>query len=99
MKLLLLFAVTLLAGAQATAPTSPRANVKPEDKCRIEGTVANSISSEPPKKAQLGLHSLTAQNGTSSGATTDASGHYVIENIDPGRYPLLSSPNELVPRT
>ena len=70
--------------------------VKPEDKCSLEGTVTSGISGEPLKKAHLSLRPLGAPNGVPYGAVTDGAGHFLIEDVDPGRYFLSASRNGFV---
>ena len=65
-------------------------NVKPEDKCTVEGKILNSMTGEPLKKAHVTLRRMdsTTFNAPPYGAVTDAGGHFAIVNIDPGRYHL-----------
>src|SRR5712692_5714773 len=64
----------------------PPPSVKPEDKCTIEGTVVSASTGEPLKKARLTLRAMGQPNGTAYGATTDGAGHFLIDDVDPGRY-------------
>lgn len=62
---------------------------KPEDKCSVEGTVINAATGEPIKKARVMLAPFS--DGTKPyAATTDASGHFVIDEVDAGRFSLRS---------
>jgi protocatechuate 3,4-dioxygenase beta subunit len=96
---LLLFGCVLgqTAGSQQTPPTPSQAtqsgqadnsNVKPEDKCSVEGKVLSAITGEPLKKTHVMLRRMdsTTVNAPPYGAVTDAAGHFLIEKIDPGRY-------------
>jgi Carboxypeptidase regulatory-like domain len=71
----------------------PRRPVKPEDKCSIEGTVVSATTGEPLKKARVSLRAIGQQNGGAYGATTDGAGHFLVDNIDPGRYNFSASRN------
>lgn len=75
---------------------APTPSVKPEDKCTVEGSVVNSITGEPLKKAHLSLRPLGAPGGTPYGAETDGAGHFLFDGVDPGRYILSISRNGFV---
>src|SRR5205085_2068897 len=74
----------------------PPPTVKPEDKCSIEGTVVSAATGEPLKKAHLSLRPMNQRDGTPYGTTTDNAGHFVIDNVDPGRYSFSASRNGFV---
>ncbi len=59
---------------------------QPEDKCVLEGTVINAVTGEPVKKAHLTLLPLGAPNGLPYGTISDEAGHFLIDDVDPGRY-------------
>jgi hypothetical protein len=85
-----LLVVPALVAAQQQAGTQ---FVKPEDKCSIEGQVTNAVTGEPVKKARINLDRMDRRdNGgsiaTAYGATSDASGRFTIQDIDPGVYSL-----------
>ena len=82
-------------GTPAVVP-SPAPAVKPEDKCEVKGTVVNSMTGEPLKKAHLSLRPIGQQDGMPYGTTTDAGGHFLLDDVDPGRYSLLASRNGFV---
>ncbi len=84
------------ASAPANQPEVPKPEVKPEDKCSIEGTVVNALTGEPLKKAQLHLRAIGQQDGVSYGTTTDAAGHFLMDDVDPGRYSLSADRNGFV---
>ncbi|HLJ44915.1 MAG TPA: carboxypeptidase-like regulatory domain-containing protein [Bryobacteraceae bacterium] len=84
------------SGASTNPGDAPPATVNPEDKCSIEGTVVNGITGEALKKAHLSLRALTTANGTAQGAMTDGAGHFLIDDIDPGRYNFIASRNGYV---
>jgi hypothetical protein len=63
--------------------------VKPEAKCQIEGTVVNAMTGEPLKKAHLSLRPY-AQRSTPYGAITDKTGHFLLDDVDPGQYVLIA---------
>ena len=74
------------SGAAEPAVTAPP--VKPEDKCTIEGSVLNAATGEAVKKVTVNLRQLNNRSMSNYVASTDASGHYKFENVDPGRYNL-----------
>ncbi len=64
----------------------------PDDKCSIEGTVINSATGEPVKKARVTLAPI-GQDKDAFATTTDAAGHFLIDEVDAGRYSLTSARN------
>ncbi len=81
--------------APQNAPTPQP--TRPEDLCSIEGQVVNAVTGEPLKKAQIHMNSLGGRgNAAGFGAVSDASGRFVIENLDPGRYNLSAERNGFV---
>src|SRR5258708_6021404 len=75
--------------------TAPKPEVKPEDKCQIEGTVVNAMTGEPLKKAHLSLRP-NGQPDAPYGTFTDNAGHFLLDDIDPGRYFLTATRNGFV---
>jgi protocatechuate 3,4-dioxygenase beta subunit len=65
------------------------AQTNPDDKCSIEGTVINSVTGEPIKKANVMLSS-TSPGASPYATTTDASGHFLIDEVDAGRFSLAA---------
>src|SRR5260370_41188492 len=78
---------------QPAAADAPGPSIKPEDKCAIEGTVVSATTGEPLKKARVSLRSLGQQNGGAYGTTTDGAGHFLVDDVDPGRYSFSASRN------
>lgn len=79
-----LFCAGLLAAQTATAP---------QDLCRLEGTVVNSVTGQPVPKALVTLRNLTPPRPSPSttppqpfSASTDAQGAFVFTGVPPGRY-------------
>ena len=97
----LLFCVSL--GAQAVKRQSgteaPPPAVKPEDKCSIEGTVMSATTGSPLSKAHLTLRPMGQQNAAAYGTTSDNAGHFIIDDVDPGRYILSAVRNGFVPQS
>lgn len=103
-----LLALPMFAAAQQSAPVSSQAGqpqqpnappappTRPEDLCSIEGQAVNAITGEPVKKAQITMNSLGGRATANLGAVTDATGRFVIENIEPGRYNLSAERNGFV---
>ena len=77
-------------GARQASP--PESEVKPEDRCAIEGMVINAQTGEPLKKAQITLSRMES-GARNFGATTDANGRFTLANLDPGRYRLSARRN------
>jgi hypothetical protein len=106
----LIFVPALLAAQQtAVAPQQPGAEqpdaaarqpTKPEDKCSIEGQVSNVMTGDPLKKAHIVLNRMDgASRGpriASYGGATDAGGHFIIEDIEPGTYQMSAARNGFV---
>jgi carboxypeptidase family protein len=65
-------------------------DVKPDDKCSVAGTVINSATGEPVKKARVTLAPV-GEHKDAYAATTDASGHFLIDEVDAGRFSLVAS--------
>ncbi len=63
---------------QSAAPTKPG---------KVEGTVINSVTNDPVKKAAVILQALAGRANYS--AVTDATGHFHFESVDPGRYQAI----------
>ena len=79
-NLLLLLVVACVCVAQDAAT-----------KCRLEGTVFSAATSEPLKKVEMVLSHLDDPGKAGYDAATDASGQYVIEGVEPGRYQLSAA--------
>lgn len=77
MRLLLCFLLLLPCRAQT-----------PE--CAIEGQVFNLATGEPLRKAQVLLRPVGSSERQPYGALSDASGHFAINGIQPGRYILTA---------
>jgi hypothetical protein len=63
---------------------------KPDDKCSVEGTVINSATGEPVKKARVTLAPVGPPVDLYA-TTTDSTGHFLIDEVDAGRYSLTAS--------
>jgi len=84
----------LLAAQQpAAAPQANSQPTRPEDKCSIEGQVVNAQTGDPLKKAHVRLFGNDGQQNNNYGTTTDAGGHFVIQEIDPGTYTVFAERN------
>jgi protocatechuate 3,4-dioxygenase beta subunit len=70
--------------AQAPAP------VLSGDKSSIEGTVVNAATGEPVKKARVTLAPI-GRRTLPYATTTDAAGHFLIDEVEAGRYDLTAS--------
>ncbi|MGZ5545464.1 MAG: MSCRAMM family protein, partial [Limisphaerales bacterium] len=67
-----------------------------EEKCSVEGTVVNAFTGEPLKKVHLTLRPLDQPNAAPYGANTDAAGHFLMDQLDPGRYTFSGSRNGFI---
>ena len=85
-RLLLLGA--LLASAQDSAPAAKTSF--------IAGTVVKEPGSQPLKKVLVQVVAEDQKQGGNYTATTDADGHFRIENVAPGRYRLFLEKTGLV---
>jgi hypothetical protein len=79
-----LFAAML--SGQSTAPTKPG---------KVEGTVINSVTNDPVKKAIMTLRPH-GRRATYT-AVTDAAGHFQFDNVDPGRYDAVANRDGFMP--
>ena len=77
----LLLLSALLASAQDSAPAASASS--------SAGTVVKEPGSEPLKKALVQVVAEDQKQGGNYTATTDADGHFRIENVLPGRYRLF----------
>jgi len=71
-------------------------DVKPDDKCSVEGTVVDSATGEPVRKARVTLAPAGGPAGA-YGSTTDASGHFLIDEVDAGHFSLTASRAGYIP--
>ncbi len=83
------------APAQDPSQSAATAQLK-QEKCTVSGTVVRLGTSEPLKSAYIRLALQGGRGGTSLGATTDASGKFVLKNVEPGRYRLTVARNGYV---
>ncbi len=92
------FALICCAAAfaqQTAAPSAPTAGEQPK-KGKLTGSVVNSVSKEPVRRAEVSLMPVGAQVFGPDGppgtrrATTDQEGKYVFADVDKGRYTLTA---------
>ena len=67
-------------------PSDPRGTKS--EKCSIEGKVLDSVTADPVKKTRIYLLPLGSSGSIPYATDSDASGHYLINEVDPGRYEL-----------
>jgi protocatechuate 3,4-dioxygenase beta subunit len=80
-------------GAAALPPVVETPPVKPEERSAVEGAVLNAQSGEPLRKATLTLRRSDGRQGGPGAVystTTDASGRFLIPDIEPGKYRLTA---------
>lgn len=80
---------------QASDPNAAQPT-KPEERAIIEGNIYSLKTGAPLGKAEIRLRRAESNKQSSFAATSDASGHYILENIDPGQYSLSASRNGYV---
>jgi len=68
---------------QTTAPAKPG---------KVEGTVINSVTNDPVKKATVKL-----QGAGRYSTVTDATGHFHFESVDPGQYQAMAYRDGFMP--
>jgi protocatechuate 3,4-dioxygenase beta subunit len=102
-RFVLLAAPVLLVAQQPATVSSqtgqpqPLQPTRPEDLCSVEGQVVNAVTGEPVKKAEVSMNGRVARRiAVAFGATSDATGRFVIENVDPGQYNLSAERNGFV---
>ncbi len=71
---------------QQQPPTQPE--LKPEDYAKVEGTVYDARTGSPLGKAQLALYGADRSRRKRLGTVTDASGHFLFDKVEPGKYHL-----------
>ena len=77
--------------AQQTTPTGAATLPAAAATCAIEGVVVNAQTGEPVRKAQVTAMREGGENASVQGpraAVSDASGHFNISGLEPGRYRL-----------
>jgi Carboxypeptidase regulatory-like domain/Polysaccharide lyase family 4, domain II len=83
-----LLALVLFLGFQANP--SQQSTASRADLCTIEGTIIAGDTGQPLRKAWVSLRKVEGR-GDTHGAGTDASGHFILKNIEPGSYRLFVS--------
>ena len=62
----------------------------------VAGQVTNAVTGEPVRKAQVMLRRVDPRPQPPLSATTDAGGHYLLVNVEPGRYRVTADRNGFV---
>ncbi len=83
-----LLAFVLFLGFQVGPPQKTAA--KSPDTCTVEGTILAADTGQPLRKAWVSLRKAEGR-GDTPGAPSDASGHFIIKNVEAGRYTLSAS--------
>ena len=92
--LLLALVLFQIAPIPSTPPSQPL-EVKPSEKCVIEGAVVKATTGDPLKKAVLTLRTAEGRDQPTT-VTTDPSGRFQLRDIEPGRYRLFATRNGYV---
>jgi len=85
-NLAIFLAIGALSSGQSPAAAKPG---------KLEGTVINSVTNEPVKKATVTLQSM--RGTTNYSAVTDASGHFHFDSVEPGQYQTVGYRDGFVP--
>ncbi len=67
------------------------AGAKPSELCTVEGQVVKSTTGEGLRKITVQLQPMSGDQQQARSATTDAAGHFLISNVEPGRYAIAAS--------
>ncbi len=82
---LALLLVTSWAPAQEATPPGRQSQLKPGEMCTVEGMAVKATTGEPVKKVLVTIFPVDGR-GQQHSASTDASGRFVIRNVEPGGY-------------
>jgi hypothetical protein len=84
------FASFVVFAAVLSAQQAP-----PSKPGKVEGVVLNSVTNDPVKKATV---TLQAQGQpTNHSATTDATGHFHFDSVEPGKYMAIANRDGFIP--
>ena len=91
-----LLGLSLLAAQELPSPpgapaASPLPEAKSGDLCTVEGTVLNARTKAPLAKATVRLIGMGAPAARQNAASTDVSGKFKLEGVQPGEYRALAS--------
>lgn len=64
-----------------------QSQTKPADLCTLEGSVVNAATGDPIRKIMVEAFQVGMRVQPTS-AMTDINGHFILQNLDPGRYML-----------
>lgn len=78
----------LCAGVLASPIAAQQPGEKPPEKCWIEGTVVRVGTNEPLRKARISLERAESRGQPAAAVVSDASGKFILKEVDPGRYRL-----------
>ncbi len=80
-----------------TVPQSAQqVTVMSEEKCTIQGLVVDAITGQPLKRVQISLNKVAEENSQPRNASTDAHGHFSVDDLEPGRYSVWVNRNGYV---
>ncbi|MEN6601533.1 MAG: carboxypeptidase-like regulatory domain-containing protein [Bryobacteraceae bacterium] len=95
--LMILISAALLAGAFQEKQQEQAKPAVEEKKASIEGTIVDAASGSPLKNVSV-ASLLTTSGGSRTGATTDEAGHYVLKDLDAGKYMVFARHPRYVPQ-
>ena len=83
-------------GARPGATAVEAEALKPEELCGLAGQVLNAATGEPLRKANLTLRRTEGRFDPGGSTSTDASGHFAMKGLEPGKYRLSVERNGFV---
>ncbi|PYY19841.1 MAG: hypothetical protein DMG60_02540 [Acidobacteria bacterium] len=86
------------AGAPPNSPPKGQASTA-NAKAEISGQVLDAATGQPLKKTWVTARVLEKGGRSGSTAVTDAEGHFLLKDLDAGRYILMAQRNGYVPQT
>src|SRR5215475_5639129 len=66
------------------------------DKCKVEGSVLNSLTGQPVRKARLSI--VSPGGGEAVAVSTDSQGKFAFANLAPGAYMLSANHPGFLPQ-
>jgi hypothetical protein len=69
---------------------------KPAEKCTISGIVVNIVTGDPLDKVEIETEPAGPRGGSAVSVTSDANGHFILPNLEPGQYRLKGKRNRFL---
>lgn len=90
------FILSLLAFSSCFAQTSPPQTETSSKNATVAGQVLNAVTGGGVAKAQLTLRNAGKQSDVPVRIFSDASGHFVFSNVEPGKYQLRAERSQFM---